>query len=306
MSRRVPESLGSRLVARTVSGLPDPSVLDSIPQDAPPTSREVLAAFLSSRDAGKWPIDIFIAARWRKCRQVYDFDRRLSEALARTPAGDVPAEAIRLPYPIQYVSADIGGFSGFFATSDALDGGRIALGITLLRGDLEHTHVIVPLDGTVDEAVSYWRSTYGTDLARLAGMPQVDVDELRGCVAHAVALVMYICSADADSEVTYRPPSGGRGQRVGKRTNPETIHEVGGVIGRALGAPRHVGGSTGDGTHASPAPHMRAAHWQHFWVGPRKGRTDGRPGDKLVLRWVPPVPVMGGGGGEVVHPVSSP
>ena len=108
MSRRVPESLGSRLVARTVSGLPDPSVLDSIPQDAPPTSREVLTAFLSSRDAGKWPIDISIAARWRRCRQVYDFDRRLSEALARTPAEDVPAEAIRLPYPIQYVSAALG------------------------------------------------------------------------------------------------------------------------------------------------------------------------------------------------------
>ena len=89
--------------------MPDPSVLDSIPQDAPPTSREVLTAFLSSRDAGKWPIDIFIAARWRRCRQVYDFDRRLSEALARTPAEDVPAEAIRLPYPIQYVSADLGG-----------------------------------------------------------------------------------------------------------------------------------------------------------------------------------------------------
>ena len=37
--------------------------------------------------------------------------------------------------------------------------------------------------------------------------------------------------------------------------------------------------------HNSPRPHMRRAHWHHYWVG--KGRTD------LVLKWIEPVWVMG-------------
>ncbi len=39
------------------------------------------------------------------------------------------------------------------------------------------------------------------------------------------------------------------------------------------------------GTHASPRPHMRRAHWHHFWTGPKTGER------KLILRWLPPIPV---------------
>ena len=51
------------------------------------------------------------------------------------------------------------------------------------------------------------------------------------------------------------------------------------------------------------APHIRAAHWQHYWTGKRKGRTDGRFGDELVIRWVPPTPVNEGRGAvaETIH-----
>jgi hypothetical protein len=31
------------------------------------------------------------------------------------------------------------------------------------------------------------------------------------------------------------------------------------------------------------APHVRAAHWHHFWKGPRDGARE------LVLRWLPPI-----------------
>lgn len=61
------------------------------------------------------------------------------------------------------------------------------------------------------------------------------------------------------------------------------------------------------GEHATTGrtmpPHVRAAHFTHYWVGPRKGRTDGRPGNRCIVHWIPPIAVHGGGGEEVVHRV---
>lgn len=51
-------------------------------------------------------------------------------------------------------------------------------------------------------------------------------------------------------------------------------------------------GGTAEGapgaTHASPRPHIRSAHWQACWTGPRKA---GFPERKPVLRWIPPIPI---------------
>ena len=74
-------------------------------------------------------------------------------------------------------------------------------------------------------------------------------------------------------------------------------------MGRAIGAAKVVafGSGKGDGTR-TVSPHVRRAHWQHYWTGKRKGRDDGRFGDELVVRWVPPVFVNGDGDAiEVVH-----
>lgn len=51
---------------------------------------------------------------------------------------------------------------------------------------------------------------------------------------------------------------------------------------------------------------MRSGHWQRFWVGQRKGRDNAHFGDDVIVRWVPPVAVMGGGGSEVIHRASMP
>nr|DAR40120.1 MAG TPA: hypothetical protein [Caudoviricetes sp.] len=40
--------------------------------------------------------------------------------------------------------------------------------------------------------------------------------------------------------------------------------------------------------HASPVPHVRRAHWHHFWTGAR-----GSDARELILRWIPPVFVRG-------------
>ena len=41
------------------------------------------------------------------------------------------------------------------------------------------------------------------------------------------------------------------------------------------------------GTHASPRPHIRRAHWHSFWVG-KRDQPDAR---SVTLKWLPPIPV---------------
>lgn len=140
-----------------------------------------------------------------------------------------------------------------------------------------------------------------------------DTNRVRDLLREAMNLVLYVNSENADMEVVHRPPSGKRGERLGTRA--VTVTMVGARVGQALGEAgvrydrdRDVAEplTRPGGDRAEAKPHMRRAHWHWYWVGKRKGRTDGRYGDDIVLRWVPPVLVNAGRGGaaeEVVHPV---
>lgn len=54
-----------------------------------------------------------------------------------------------------------------------------------------------------------------------------------------------------------------------------------------------------DGSHAPKAPHVRRAHWHHYWTGARESAER-----CLVLKWIPPV-FVGGASADIVtiHPV---
>jgi hypothetical protein len=115
-----------------------------------------------------------------------------------------------------------------------------------------------------------------------------------------VPLVLYLCTENA--EVL---------DRIGKRSrpgNPEAKKVKGGMrvfpaerltrwdVGFRLGAAlrRGTGAARNSqgGTHASPRPHIRTAHWHSFWTGPRATMDGPQPtGRKLVVHWLPPTPV---------------
>lgn len=272
------------------------------------------------------PQDVSMVARWTASPHVYDFDPSLAGALEGTGVEDVPSVALAaLPYPIQYVRCGIGGYDGFLAWHDrdpeGVEGDMLSL-VFLRRDSLARARYYVPLDGTVGDFVrrtaeqdeEWRRRVEGASNGRPVGVRIGDIPSAQGgsdgatregnlaaLVSGALSLLLYVCSQEADVEVTYRPPSGGRGQRVGRRTNPETVHGVGARVGRALGAPVAAYGAVAQGGHRTVSPHVRRAHWQHYWVGPRKGRDDGRHGDELIVKWIPPIAVLGGGGTEVVH-----
>ena len=260
--------------------------------------------------------DLAWLSRWASCKHVYRIDAEVARELRAQPLdGAIPAQVLlRLPYPIVYVEpgADCYGVGdpapaslGFLAYVDDT-GEEPFLSLVAVFPDGRRRASYLPLDADrtlgdlADLTVRLARDVLGAD---------VDPDEAASesrLLAQMANLLLYVITEEEDAEVAYAPPTGGRGQRPGRSTNPETVHALGVRIGRAIGeARRRSGGDGGAGPSArTVAPHVRRAHWAHYWTGPRKGRTDGRYGDELVVRWIPPVAVNADEGDvpeEVVH-----
>lgn len=270
------------------------------------------------------PADFALIRRWQCSPHVYDFDPELSAALGESPSGDLPLAALgSLPYPIQYVRGCGFGYDGFFAWLDhdpEPPFGDCLMLSFLERDGITRSPYVIPMDRemTVEGFVDLTRRQDEVYDARLAGVgieghtknvPDAPegldpYESLALLISQAVSMLCYVVSQDADVGITYEPPQVNRGQRTGRKTNPETRHSVGARVGRALG---EASRSRGAGARApsegsgSKSPHVRRGHWSHYWVGKRKGRDDGRRGDAVVVRWIPPLAINGGGGGEVVH-----
>ena len=134
-------------------------------------------------------------------------------------------------------------------------------------------------------------------------------------LAPYISLVLYICSANSD----LRDRSGRRGRPAnpepiktanGTKTYPAgaiTFWEVGCRVGpalrRALEAHDEPAAQPSAGErphHASPRPHIRAAHWHAFWTGPKASENR-----LLVVKWLPPIPVNVEGPEDLVPTIRS-
>ena len=107
-------------------------------------------------------------------------------------------------------------------------------------------------------------------------------------VANGVA---YICSLNADIAESYAPRKNLRRNNAKRRSMAEW-HEVGYRIGSELRAYRRCESETREHQGGTVRPHMRRAHWHHYWTGPRKGDR------KLILKWLAPTMV---GVGEIEY-----
>lgn len=100
-------------------------------------------------------------------------------------------------------------------------------------------------------------------------------------VANGVA---YLCSANADIVTSYKPQKGLKRNNA-KRRSQATWHDVGYRIGSELRSYRRSSSERSEHMGGTVRPHMRRAHWHHYWTGPRNGER------KLVLKWLPPTMV---------------
>lgn len=274
---------------------------------------------------GRWvmPDDLPWHARWQACRQVYRIDERVAAELATQDLdGDLPTDALRrMPYPILYIDCRVPvsyqtstrWAHGFFAYIDRDARGGLDLAIVYIMEDGTRSRLsLIIEDGTTLESCLQHIEDIDREMAEISEgaivkTPDCDPDakaRLRHCATVTLNTLLFVLSAENGAEVIYSPPKKTKGQKVGKRTNTETVRMLGAKLGSAIGAARRVGYPSSHGAgERTVAPHVRRAHWQSFWTGKRKGRDDGRFGDELVVKWIPPIPVNAGAGNvtETIH-----
>jgi hypothetical protein len=261
---------------------------------------------------------------WRATQGIYQFDPTVLAAVWETPLeGELPTSLLyRLPEWCCYVPLDPprAGLSGFFVHLEwdantrqpelrfVLDAGQpgledllpVALHIdrpTLVEavhGTLETSAQNVLRHGEVEQATTIWQHAEqaAQGLARL--------------LTPLVSLTLYLCSVTAE----FRDPRGSGRQparpqptktKQGLRLFPPaapTAWEVSSRLGAALrraaaqeaaapATPSAAAEPADTAPRARPQAHIRRAHWHSFWTG---ARTD--PGARrLVVRWLPPIPV---------------
>lgn len=264
---------------------------------------------------------------WRPAQGIYRFDATVLEALWDTPVtGEIPGEVLHaIPEWCVYVETPGRTWAtrpmfGFFAflESDA-GGGREELRLVVDDGDrltgalpihlgagleagLRRAHAEalrqIELRGEAPESIGRLLDEQGAEIMR--------------DIAPLVSAVLYLCSQNGEIAGRGKPcrPRATRTKRGDRLFPPDQprVWECGYRIGAAIrAAQEQERRPAGDGTHASPRPHIRRAHWHSFWTGPKAKVGATRETDrKLVLRWLPPIAVNVSEEAEVVptvHPV---
>ncbi|MGN0995700.1 MAG: AcrVA2 family anti-CRISPR protein [Candidatus Ventricola sp.] len=248
--------------------------------------------------------DLTAAYLWCRHKQIYIFDHTLAQILTgQEITGDIPFDALtRLPVPCVYIEAPMKVMGreteGFFAwlEYDARQKWPELRAHFLTGG--EALALALPISGTLDQALdAYGRSA--VERVGLGGLlPEQLLDRLTGAQAdvfcRVINLLLYLCADDTpDAGSTVQRRRGGQAgaQAVTASGISQTIlvgYRIGSTIRKGMPGDKAAQQDAREGKqrgHASPVPHVRRAHWHHFWHGPK----DDPAKRELVLKWVPPV-----------------
>lgn len=256
-------------------------------------------------------------AAWRITQGIYRFDSDLFQALWETPLEDkLPVDVLyQLPEWCIYIEhpKPQGDLLGWFVHLEHdISTGRPELRLVLDREQLIPVVIHLTHD-TLDDCVmgAVQEAQRQASLANImpSSIPLNIVAPLAQHLAPMVSVLLYLCSLAADiadlrgkrdkpGNPVPRPIKKGKAMRA--FPNPQTTWLVGHRIGASLrlARPKEKGEPQG-GTHASPRPHIRRAHWHAYWTGPRKEPSK----RKLILKWLPPTPVGTGDLVPTIRPV---
>jgi hypothetical protein len=262
-------------------------------------------AIVSGGGSNRVPLDsahlvgeLGAVASWRPTKGVYRFDPDLAAALVTTPLDrELPPGVLeRLPEWCVWIDT-VAGLPGFFAFLEHDAGDRRAeLRLAIDQGD-SLFQLIVHLDrGTILDGLRAMSIEGAANMALRTGLavpPAIGEEHLPAVARLAapfVSLLLYLCADEPDLGGRQPPehPS------LSKRTTgaaTETVWAVGERVGAALrSAATATPEDPAGGTHASPRPHVRRAHWHTYWTGQHGAQV-------ARCRWVAPILV---GAGETV------
>ena len=238
----------------------------------------------------------FIGA-WRQGKGIYRLSPQFAEQLHATSLPDALPGEVLLQFPewCAYVALrPIAGVVGAYVRLDWDQAAkRPVLGLLFdISTDVEpEKSILVGLALPLDH--SCLSSALSELLAEADGPPR-DLPEGVPVLAKAtrpfVDVALYLCSIEAD--VVTKSRGATRPQRASAPSREPSVWDVGYRVAELL---RQGGGSQRAGalgSHASPTPHMRRAHWHTYLVG--KGSRKDPSTARRELRWVHPTLVGAG------------
>lgn len=279
-------------------------------------------------------------AAWRPGQGIYRIHPDVQDALLTQDfTGTIPAESlIRLPEWCCYVMIDpprelkpYPVAQGFFVNLDhavirPVDGpSKVTMVVreTPLRFinlvlDLKEIEELGPavtfeLTGTLDQAItrSFERAVRAWEGHNRPAEAQFLRDKqkegevtIRSFCQPLLQMALYLCADDAEIDGEHRRHKTIR-KHGAERLLPAdqcNFWEVAYRSGAALhAAKQYLAAHAGDGTHAGPRPHLRKAHWHHYWTGPRATAGATQPTERrLVLKWLGPILVNAKGEAMVI------
>lgn len=247
---------------------------------------------------------------WRATQTIYRFDPAFVAALVSTSLHRLPVESFyRLPEWCVYIEApDLmwmdKRMAGFFCflESDANSGHpELRFLIDFAAADpgrllsvpihLDHATIGAATQAALEESKRQMVRLGHTHLA--ATMPESLAQAIADDLQPLLALVLYLCSEEPDIGDGQRgrpaPTKTKKGLKLFPPDAPAVV-EVGYKIGHAL-RDYQLAEQTESAARKGPRPHIRRAHWHTYRTG--VGRTG------AISRWLPPIPVSLGKGGEL-------
>lgn len=234
-----------------------------------------------------------IAAAWRVGQGVYRFDPTLYYTLLNQPLeGNLPCDVLkRLPeycvyietYNIDFCTIPVVGFWAHLESDPQNQ--RTELRFVFMCKDGRNMPIAIHLGD--------WPLEEGVRRAQIEARKELPEDcvlytDYIGDLAPLLQLVLYLCADNADMPPVRHPASRARPSGMIDAPKEPKVWIVGARIGAEIRKFRSKtirSNENSYGTHTSPRPHLRAAHWHHFWTGPKNGDRN------LILKWLPPIPV---------------
>lgn len=249
---------------------------------------------------------IHAVAAWRKHKVVYHFAPELAqEIIDGDSAGDIDVSALQsLPYDGIYIDlSNLADMVGAFLTRTTLPPSSPGLILLLLYRDgmISSLPLYLRQGWTMTRAVNFFARL--VEDARSHGAPagapaEVYVPQTLAFLRWFLPLILYLCADNA--EIQYRPVLRDRRDAPSKHLQdaspvPDSapqLASVGDQFAVAMRAYRkqHKDADAkivrADGVGgAKKRPHMRAAHYAHYWIGPKNDPSKRR----LILHWIAPI-----------------
>lgn len=237
-------------------------------------------------------VEGYVLSKWYAEKIVYDFDKNFVQQLINTEDSPIYTDILkRLPFSTYMVElpAGLDSYMGMIVRFEYIEKTDEVLLVSCLLGKHE-AHEICYNESFLSFKNGENFAQSLSDFAKEQGLPPEFIEKNVKELKFAVYSAYYLASKNAViHDVTPPRPKRPHGKKVKGEKKPPNVrtYEAGYRLAESFEAQMRKQDTavkvldTPAGTGGTKTPHMRRAHWHHYWTG--EGRTT------REVRWIEPV-----------------